>query len=159
MQRPEKETIARRKRNIRGIGRFEHARVVVCIVSQDAEPGERLGLKLGACAKRSGSIGVEKFAEASIRGKIRGRASGRRRKSTWRPTETECRAHEVAKFVAEKCGGQFHAIACEHLIHSGVERVAALRPQAGIAGKARIGVEGLNEIRLLDAKSVRAAQA
>src|SRR5580704_1341435 len=137
MKRSMEKPVSGSQRGIEEIRGREDARVVVGVVSRDAQPARHLGFERGLRAVRAGPVGVEVAAAES-------RAIARR--------APESEAHDVAKVVVKVSGREMEAIGGEELLNSGIDGGALLRFQKGTAVDRQ-------DVGLFDAFAVRRAQA
>src|SRR5467141_354646 len=136
-----KEMIARLLEGTGSSDCFQHAGVVVGVVSFQDEPVIEMRFTGPIEAASAGGIDIEEelFAAAETDG-------------IGRPLLL---VDQIVKLVGKKGSGNTEAIGAEILIDSGVDGAAALGAQIGIAGVARIGVEGFEDGGFLDALAIR----
>src|ERR1700693_3663348 len=112
MKRSMEKPVSGSESGIEEIGGREDARVVVGVVSRDAQPARHLGFERGLRTVRACPVGVEVAAAES-------RAIARR--------APESEADDVAKVVVKVSGREMEAIGGEELLHSGIDGRALLR--------------------------------
>ena len=112
MQRPLKQSIARRKSRIEHIRRDQHERIVVGVIPGKAQPVRQLRFKAKFAPIRPRLVRIEKCPRAE-------RAGRRRRKST---RSSRCRGNRC-----ENIHRNPHPIRRQHLIDSRIHRRATLR--------------------------------